>query len=566
MKNRYLYKTIIAILTLSIMNSCDDFLDVNDDVNNPTTGQPSLLLTSAQASVVSAVGFSGLGRQVGVFMHQVVRRGEGDQYVTNGSDFGISTAWGSFYDQALQDLEIIIVDETTNDNRIYVGVAKMLKAYSYSVMVDVWGDVPFSEALRASEIRFPAYDDGATVYVATLTMIDEAIADLSATDAANILVPGADDLFYGGNTTNWIKFGNTLKLKMLNQLRDVSTVSDRDAQIVQLINDNNLINSPADDFKFVYGTSVTPENRHPLFVSEYTQASPGFYISPWVYEMMHGLSPNILAGVVDPRIPYYYTRQLLPGAAAENPFEYLQADGFLSIHFGSIHPNQASGQQSSQTVLGLYPCNGFYDDASGTKVAATTGNGAAPERILTYFKRLYIEAELALDGTISGDARALLTSAIQASFDEVNSAVGSNGQAGVPVIPAATIPMIPFSNDDPDSILAVPGYDDFYIPAVLAEYDGGNDAKKLEVILTQKWLASFGNAVDAYSDYRRTGFPLLFDPNNYNGADPATYQATTTAGRAYPVSLPWEQNDLDINPNAPAQKNPTSDKVFWDAN
>ena len=85
-----------------------------------------------------------------------------------------------------------------------------------------------------------------------------------------------------------------------------------------------------------------------------------------VYETMQGLNPNILTGVVDPRIPYYWHRQLLPGDAAENPVEYLQADGFLSIHFSSIHPNQASGQQSSQTVFGLYPCGGFYDDDSGT--------------------------------------------------------------------------------------------------------------------------------------------------------------------------------------------------------
>lgn len=547
MKNRYLYKTLIVVLTLGVLNSCDSFLDINTDPNNPVTGQPSLLLTNAQINILGAVGMgSGITRQLSVFMHHMVRRGEGDQYVTNGSDFSIGGAWGGLYDAALQDLEIVIVDETENDNMTYVGIAKILKAYSYSILVNIWGDVPYTEALQVSTIRFPVYDDDEVIYADLLRLIDEGIGDINNASSTNVLTPGSDDLFYGGNTTNWIKFANTLKLKMLINLSDVSTVADRDAQIVALFNSGNLISNATESFQVTFGTSATPENRHPLFVSEYTQANPGFYVSPWLYETMMGQNPNILTGVTDPRIPYYWHRQLLPGAPAENPTEYLQADGFLSIHFGSIHPNQASGQQSSQTVFGLYAAAGFYDDGSGTKVAATTGNGAAPERILPYFKRLYMEAELALSGVITGDARALLVSAIEASFAEVNAMVGANGQTGVPTITTAAR--------------------DAYITGAMAEYDAGDDAKKLEVIMTQKWLASVGNALDAYDDYRRTGYPLLFDPNNYNGADPATYQATTTAGRGFPVSLPWEENDLDLNPNAPTQKNPTSDRVFWDAN
>lgn len=547
MKNRYINKIVITILTLGVLNSCDNFLSINEDPNNPVTGQPSLLLTSSQAAISSAVGLgSGISLQLSVFMHQIVRRGEADQYVTNGTDFSVNAPWGSLYDIALQDLEIIIADETVKDNMIYVGMAKVLKAYAYSVLVDTWGDVPFSEAIQVASIRFPVYDNDEAIYSQLLALIDEGIADMNNTGSANILSPGSDDLFYGGNVTLWTKYANTLKLNMLMNLSDVNTVADRDAQLAKLIADNNIISNASEDFELVHGTSATPQNRHPLFVSEYTQANPGYYVSPWLYETMQGLNPNILGGVVDPRIPYYWHRQLAPGADAENPVEYLQADGFLSIHFGSIHPNQASGQQSSQTVFGLYACGGFYDDDSGTKVTATTGNGAAPERILTYFKRLYMESELALSGVIVGDARVLLMSAIQASFDEVNAAVGTNGQTGVPSIAQADI--------------------DTYITAALAEYDGGDNAKKLEVIMTQKWLASLGNSLDAYNDYRRTGYPVLFDPNNYNGADAATYQATTTAGRGYPVSIPWAQTDLDLNPNAPSQKNPTSDKVFWDAN
>ncbi len=540
-------------MTLAVLTSCDDFFDINSDPNNPTSVTPNLLLTNAEAALAGAVGMgNGINRQTSVFMHQMVRRGEGDQYVTQGNDFSVGTSWQAFYDIALPDLEIIITDQTEADNMVYVGVAKILKAYSYSIIVDIWGDVPFTEATQFTELRFPVYDDGASIYPALLALIDEGVADINDTESVNQFTPGADDLIYGGSTSLWEKFANSLKLKLLYQLQDVDVISDRDAQINALLADpSTLINRASEDFEFWYGASgPTPENRHGLFVSEYTQANPGFYVSPWLYETMQGQNLGILNGVADPRVPYYWHKQLLPGEAAENPFEYLTDDGFLTIHFGSIHPNQASGQQSSQTVFGLYPCGGFYDDQSGTKVNATSGNGVAPERMLPYFKMLYMRSELALAGITGEDDRQLLIDAIEASFAKVNEMVGGNGQSGVPSI-------------DGDAI-------DAYVADVMAEYDAGDDERKLEVILTQKWIASLGNSIDAYTDYRRTGYPVIFDPNSYNGnyvgSNPQNFSALTTAGQGFPVSLPWQQVDLDINPNAPSQKDPTSYRVFWDAN
>ena len=96
--------------------------------------------------------------------------------------------------------------------------------------------------------------------------------------------------------------------------------------------------------------------------------------------------------------------------------------------------------------------------------------------------------------------------------------------------------------------------------------------------MTEKWIANFGNAVDQYTDYRRTGFPVLFDPNNNSMApnhfvqppvngDPANPGANRPVPvqllRAFPQSLPWNQNELETNPNAPKQKEPSTYKVFW---
>ena len=95
--------------------------------------------------------------------------------------------------------------------------------------------------------------------------------------------------------------------------------------------------------------------------------------------------------------------------------------------------------------------------------------------------------------------------------------------------------------------------------------------------MTQKWLQSIGSSVDQYTDYRRTGYPVLFDPKNPAMAPGGSVQPPVNGNpfrmpqpavpvqltNTYPLSLPWSQIELDLNGNAPAQKAPASSKVFW---
>src|SRR5690606_19851278 len=115
-----------------------------------------------------------------------------------------------------------------------------------------------------------------------------------------------------------------------------------------------------------------------------------------------------------------------------------------------------------------------------------------------------------------------------------------------------------------------------YIDEVMDEYEA-NAGKQLEIIMTQKWISSFGSAIDAYTDYRRTGFPVLFDPNNSAMAPGGRVQppvdgnplvspqlsVPVSANLAFPLSLPWPSSELTSNSNAPAQKQPSTYKVFW---
>ena len=536
-------KIVLSILTLSmlVLASCSNFLDINEDPNNPREATLSFVLPSVQVNMAGALGAAtgGLGNFTSLYIHHTVQRGtQQNDYAFQGDDFGVSTPWRLLNTFALNDLEQMLVQAEELQAGPYLGVGKIMKAYMYSIMVDMWGDVPFSEAQQGAENLFPKFDDGQQVYNSVFALLDEGIADLAAESS---FAPGSDDLIYGGDLDKWRKFANTLKLKMYTQVRLAQDVS---AEVAKLISEDGLI-GPGDDFQMQYGTSSAPENRNLGYAQEYAAGGAFNYISPYFFEIMKGdntfFDENIYKDIEDPRIPYYFYNQLPDGATdadAENPCSYCPSRSgtpFLSIWMFSfnIDPNEGFDQSSSQTVMGLYPIGGRYDDGQG---GAVNFNGAAdtPQRLLTYYARKYLEAELAITGVTDGDARALLEEAIRASFDKVDE-----------IAAAASAPAL--VEEDVEA----------YIAAVLERYDAADAEGKLEHIMTQKWIATYGFGVDAYTDYRRTGYPKLHDPNTDN-------LNVTASARLYPLAFPYPQSELNRNPNAPGQRNITTDGVFWD--
>jgi hypothetical protein len=152
-------------------------------------------------------------------------------------------------------------------------------------------------------------------------MLDDAIADLGNTASANILRPGGDDLIYNGDVQKWIRFANTLKLKLYVQVRKTDLYNA--TAVNALLTGGNLMASHADGFMLFFGSSNSPENRHPGFVTDYEGGQIGLYSSPWFYNIMMGLNPDLFTGIVDPRVPYYFYNQLVSGEATQNPAEYV---------------------------------------------------------------------------------------------------------------------------------------------------------------------------------------------------------------------------------------------------
>ena len=528
------YTKHIPFLTLLIFLVSACSLDVNVDPNNPSTVTSNQLLTNAQLDVVNSLGAGppGLSNPTGVFVHQLTQRSNNDQYAITGQDFGVTQPWQNLY-RAIQNLNLLIEQGNANQQSAYVGIAQILKALSYSYMIDVWGDIPFTEASTSAAVQFPKFDKGEEIYPKLFTMLDEGIANLAKTST---ITPTTDDLIYSGNLANWRRFAKTLKLKLYNQIRLVQNVS---TQVNALITENDLMTATG-SFSLRYSTSSAPDNRNPIFREDYNITTSGRdnYISPYFHDILSGTGTwnPLLQGIPDPRIPYYYFNQLSAARpTAQNPVEYRNGN-FLSIYFSSQGPNQGFDQSSSMSIIGLYYGGGRYDDGNGVTAAGVNGasaRGDGPQRILPYHSYLFTRAELAQTGVGSGTARDFFRDAMNAAFTEVNAAAALGG---APALTTATIST--------------------YVNAVLAKYDAADANGKLELIMTEKWIANFGFALESYNDIRRTGYPKIFDPNN----DGINF---TNVNRGYPVSLPYSQTELNLNSNAPQQRVISTAKVFW---
>src|SRR6185436_2078371 len=152
-KKIHLIYFLAALIVLVAAPGCKRFLDVNKNLNDPTAVPLSLLLSNCERNISNNVALgSGLGGVMSVYTHQTTGRVGADRYGAG------SAGWDGLY-SAIINLNVIIKQGTAESRLKYVGIAKILKAYAFSVLVDVYGDVPFSEFDKFEEgITQPHFD------------------------------------------------------------------------------------------------------------------------------------------------------------------------------------------------------------------------------------------------------------------------------------------------------------------------------------------------------------------------------------------------------------------------
>jgi hypothetical protein len=171
-------------------------------------------------------------------------------------------------------------------------IADLMEVYAYSELVATFGDIPYTQAEKAS-IPFPKYDDAATIYTDLLMRIDTCIAGLNVNESAM----GSADLIYGGNVTQWIKFAASLKLRMAMLLADVNPTTAA-AKVNEAIT-TGVFQSNSDNALFSYDPA-SPTNSNPIWQSIFYSGRHDFVPA--------NLLVSTMVGWNDPRLPYYFTQ------------------------------------------------------------------------------------------------------------------------------------------------------------------------------------------------------------------------------------------------------------------
>ena len=380
--NKYQYKIrnivtcICGVALLGAATSCNKFLDVNNNPNNTESADASLLLPSSEAAIGLAIGngYQVFGNILSQYWTQSARSSQ-YKYIEQAAfrNTNFDYPWNYVYRDALIHIQKII-DGAKVGQEQYVAIAKILKAYSYQIATDAFGDIPTTDAV--GEAHNPKYDSQEAVYDKIFELLDEARSEI---DVNSENAPGSDDLVLGGDLGSWLEFANTLELRAYLRLSEVDAAK-AEAGVKKLYDAGAEFLTV--DASMNYTT--TGSNQNPL------------------YTTMVGLgkTQNVVASKTtvtaflrnnDPRLFQLYDE--LPD---EDTISYIPQGGFDAFSGKTVSPPSARVAGNAQ------------DDASAV----------APVPFISAAESYFLQAEAVARGWASGSQSAedLFKAGIEASF------------------------------------------------------------------------------------------------------------------------------------------------------
>jgi hypothetical protein len=332
---------ITLCIVLGALVSCSDFLDVNVDPNNPTEVDPALVLPSAQMHICGILNgdyaiVGGIWSQHWTQSHVASQYRQEDRYALRNSDYNGS--WRDLYSDALIDLSVIRDQAEAEENWATYLQATSLMAFTFQMLADFYGEIPFSEALKGDDgIEAPKFDQGETVYDGLITMLDEALGkDLFSTNSVG---PSTDfvfgDLSSAAQTNAWIQFANTLKLKIY--LRQTKARPDVAQQGIQSLLTTNapFLTTAAEINVF----SDVPNQSYPLYETDRRQLNVTSNLRA---------SNTLISFLVeneDPRISTYF----IPGSG-----------GQMGLRQGDFNALSTDIPPAAPSVANILPTSSFY--------------------------------------------------------------------------------------------------------------------------------------------------------------------------------------------------------------
>ena len=487
-----------GIVILATFSSCKkDFLDINENPNAPADVTVVELLPSAELAIAHAVGnhlqiYGGLWGQFWTQSPSSSQYKTFENYSPSADDF--DDLWAIIYSDCLKDLKTIITKATAEGKINYAACATILQAYAFQVATDNFGDIPFSQALQEEQgILTPKYDSQHEIYHGLINLVNSGLAMI---DDNAIVFPGDEDLLFHGDMTLWRKFGNTLLLRIYMRMSEVDP-GEAAAGVAALETSAAEFFAEGEEARIDYLSSGG--NTNPLISSIVDLSNvQNLVASATAVDYMNNTN--------DPRVEVFYTP--------------VSTGAFVGI------------AQGDYTVPAGTPVSlpGPITGGNGSTPALTAASSTAPVKLMTGYESLFLQAEAAERGWLTGNAQSLYEEAISESFNSY---------------------LAPFPLDSNNNPIAL---DSIYFQQDSVNYSLAPN--KLRAIMTQKWIAMNGNQNDeAWIEWRRTGYPDFF-----------TVSANSILGaNRMPARFLYPSIEVTRNPNTPPQPQIDS-RVWWDVN
>ena len=426
MRTKHISLFISGILLL-VISSCKKTLDeTNVNPNASEVAQPDYLLTASIKTTADT--YWGVANNMNSSLLFVqhwakIQYTDPDRYIFANTDF--QELWSTSYGKGIVNLNQIITLADAQANPNYKGVALVLRSWVFTLLTDVYGNVPYSQAGNIDQYLLPKYDTQKEVYEGILKDLKTA---QDALDPSGKAILG--DVIYGNSIASWKKLANSLRLRVA--LRIADREPELSKQVIAAIQTEGgaYISANTENAQLNYKTSP---NQNPI--SNLFDTRDDYRISKTVVDQLTALN--------DPRLPVY-----------------------------------ASKAAATQLYAGV-PNGLLTGDAAALGLARTSKPGAyfiaptAPAVIISYAEVLFDRAEAAARGFTGENAADLYNQAVDASLT----------QYGISTADKATYKALP-----------------------AVQYDAANYKKSIG---NQKWIALFGQGLEAFAEWRRLDYPLL---------------------------------------------------------
>ena len=521
----------LAAIALLAASSCKKFTNINQNPNSATTSTPEVILPQAIVyTAQNASSYNNYGAQlVGYMANAGGYGGFGSAWTYDFGPNDFSGLWSSTYD-VLNDFQNVI-NITAHDSTHYVynAIARIMKAYNFSLLVDAYNNIPYTKALQGtSNVVNPAYDDAKTVYVSLANDLDSAITIMhkGETEPNQSPIAAANDPMFGNatnETASWIQFANTIKLRLIVRAAAVESFPNTTFDADGFLTTDAIVN--------------------PGFAKINGQQNPSW--NTWVTHYDNG------AGLRD-YMPCTYS------------FGYYNGSKLLDSGRGNViylsFPNTTINQMGvGTTAVPSAPAatNAWY---SGN--TSSLGNAAGimkglnmGEPLVLAAESYFLQAEAQLRGILTtGSAQTSFNNGIWASFNYLfllpdDATLGTNAY-GTKLNP--TTALAQYQSDNSGSYLV--------------NYNlATSDAQRLEAIITQKYIAvNFISSQEGWNEYRRTGYPTSASSTSNPYASMASTLSQSTRPDKLPTRILYPASEYSYNAaNVPSGISPYSSLIFW---